>query len=52
MALGAALGRGRQNSTQSLGEGSMAGDGTTQDGRGAGEAVGMKLVGELVAFLF
>lgn len=44
MALGAALGQGRQNGTQSFGEG--------LSGMGPEEAMGMKLVGELVAFLF
>lgn len=42
---------GETDGTQSLGEG-LAGNGTTQDGGGAGEAVDMELVGELVACLF
>lgn len=48
MVLGAALGQGRQDGTQSLGEGRAGG--TTQDG--GGEAMGVKLVGELAAYLF
>ena len=42
---------GDTDGTQSLGEG-LAGDGTRWSGGGVGKSVGMKLVGELVAFLF